>query len=425
MMRFRDLHPNLKVRFFESLLRNMLANTIHPFMSIFFAERFGLTMAGILLTANVLVGVLASLYGGPYSDRVGRRKIMLLTEYIRLFAFVIMAFSVSPWLDSAVLTYLMTFLMSLFTGFSQPAADAMLIDCSTDKSRPLVFSLGYWSWNVTILAGGLLGGFLFKTHLFEIFLVASAVSLISVIVLQFFIKETYFPSKAAALKQKSANLLASLAQYRQVLRDRVFLLFCLANLAFISVDTMAMRYAGVRLSAEMNEHTLFSINSFQFQIDGFKMYGLLWAENALLVVMVGLLAPRIIKRFAERKVLAAAVILSAAGFAVIAASGNPWLLMLMMAIATAGEMLGVPVTRTLLAKMVPDQSRSIYMATHGFTYQIRMMMGSLAITLGAFLTPWILGCLLLLIGAASIYLFMSVLRARSDSKITVQHPVDA
>jgi DHA1 family multidrug resistance protein B-like MFS transporter len=408
IVRFRDLHPNLKVRFFESLLRNMLANTVHPFMGVYFADRFGLTVAGILLTVNVVIGVVAGFYGGPYADRTGRRSIMLVAEWVRFIAFALMALANSPWLDSAVLTYLMTAVMSAFTGFSQPAADAMLIDCSTEKNRTYVYNLGYWSWNVAVLAGGLLGGFFFKTHLFEVFLSAALVSFISLVVLLFFITETYVPSPEAMKAYKPGNPFAALAAYREVVADKLFMLFVMAHLLFISVDLMAMRYVSVRLAAEMKPQTLFAFGDFPFEVDGIKMFGILSAENALLVVLVGLLVPYITKRFAEKHVITAAVSLSAIGFAVIAASAQPWLLLLMMLVATVGEMMGVPVTRTILARIVPEQSRSTYLASHGFTYQIRMILGSLAITLGAFLSPLMISCLFLLLNLISACLFLKV-----------------
>jgi DHA1 family multidrug resistance protein B-like MFS transporter len=410
------LHPNLKVRFYESLLRNILANTVHPFMAIYFAERFGLTAAGILLTVNVMVGAVAGFYGGPHADRKGRRSIMLVAEYLRFFAFAMMALANSPWFDSAVVTYLMTVVMSAFVGFSQPAADAMLIDCSTEKNRTYVYSLGYWSWNVAVLAGGLLGGFLFKTHLFEVFLSAAAVSFISLVVLLFFIKETYHPAPEALHKHKPGNPFAFLSAYRQVGADKLFMLFALAHLLFLSIDLMAMRYSSVRLSAEMEPQTLFAVGGFDFVVDGIRMFGILSAENALLVVLVGLLVPHITKRFAETHVLTAAISLSAVGFAVISVSAEPWMLLVMMALATAGEMMGVPITQKFLARIVPEQSRSTYMAAYGLTYQIRMMVGSLAITLGAFLSSWMMGCLFLLVGFISILLFLNVLNLRSRAE---------
>lgn len=72
-MRFRDLHPNIRIRFAESFLGNLLGKMIHPFMTIYFADRFGLSMAGLLLMLNVLVGMLAGFYGGPLADRVGSK----------------------------------------------------------------------------------------------------------------------------------------------------------------------------------------------------------------------------------------------------------------------------------------------------------------------------------------------------------------
>lgn len=424
-MRFRDLHPNLKIRFYESLLTNVLGNMIHPFMAIYFAERFGMKLAGLMMTATVLVGVFAGFLGGPLADRVGRRRVMLSAECLRFLAFAAMAFANSPWLDSALVTFFMTALISFCMGVSHPAADAMLIDCSTEENRAMVYSLGYWSWNVTVLAGGFLGGFFFRSHLLEILMGAALVSLLAIFLLVFFIKETYLPAPDAAHKSRDRNPFAALLAYREVAKDKLFMLFAAASLCFFAVELMASRYAGVRLAEEMPQ-TLISIAGFQFPVDGVKMFGILSAENALMVVALGLFVPYVTKRFADKHVLVVSLLSFAVGYGVIAASNQPWLLIAMMVLATAGELLEVPVAQSYLAKIVPEASRSTYMASYQLTHQIAALLGSLAITLGAYLSSWMMGCLFGILGMISIYLYMKVVnRLQQRQRLTEQEAAAA
>jgi len=405
-MRFRDLHPNIKVRFAESFLSNMLGNMTHPFMAIYFAHHFGLTMAGLLLAIQVGVGIMAGFLGGPLADRIGRKKVMVCAESLRFLAFAAMAAANSPWFESAWITFFMACLISIFWGLAEPAAEAMLIDCSTEENRSLIYSFNYWVWNVTVLIGGMVGGFLFQTHLFEIFAASALVSIIAIFMLVFLITETYQPTprpedKGTAMR----NPLASLKPYGAVLRNRLFMLFCLGNLLVLSVEFMANRYTSVRLAEEFREQPLFAWDGWSLSVDGVKMYGFLTAENTLIVVMLGLLIPHLVKRWGAQPALVSGILLFAAGYAVFAFANHPWLLLGVMGLATVGELLWVPVMQTLLARILPDDSRSTYLAFHGLMGHLAMLLGSFAVTLGAYLSSATMGILFLLAGLISLFLF--------------------
>ncbi|WP_254391733.1 hypothetical protein [Terribacillus sp. DMT04] len=75
-MRFRDFHPNIKIRLIESFVSSLIGSMVMPFMTIYLAMHFGAKVAGILLLVNVFLGIGMSLLGGYFSDVFGRRKIM-------------------------------------------------------------------------------------------------------------------------------------------------------------------------------------------------------------------------------------------------------------------------------------------------------------------------------------------------------------
>lgn len=67
-----------------------------PFMAIYFAKYFGETLAGILVAVITVVGLVSSLYGGQLADKLGRKKIMLLSEVLRFVALFFLIFCNSP-----------------------------------------------------------------------------------------------------------------------------------------------------------------------------------------------------------------------------------------------------------------------------------------------------------------------------------------
>lgn len=413
-MRFRDLHPNLKIRLFEFLLSNVLGNMIYPFMTIYFAQRFGAAMAGVMMTATVIAGIVASFYGGPLADRLGRKRVLLIAEGLRLTAYALMALSNSPWFDWPLVTFVMAMFLSIFWGLSSPATDAMILDCTTEENRKLVYSLSYWAWNVSLLVGGIAGGFLFETHRFEIFLAAAVISFVALLLLVFFITETYQPA-AHDSGTRAINPLETLRSYRRVLADRMFLLFCLASLLNGSIENMALNYTGVRLEQEFQTQSLLDIGDWSLKVNGVKMFGFLTSENALLVALLGLMIPHWIKDLREKTVLFTGIFLYTFGYSVLSATNAAWLLVLFMVFATVGELIWVPVMQAMVARSVPDDSRSTYMAFYGMTHQGNMLLGTLAVSIGAVLPSIGMAGLFFLSGMLSLVLFAGLLKRKGES----------
>lgn len=248
----------------------------------------------------------------------------------------------------------------------------------------------------------------FKTYLFEIFIAASLVSVISIILLALFIKETYVPKPTVETMEattKRRNPFSSLVVYRAVFLDKLFTLYCLASVSLVSLEFMA----GLFVWNERCRSSLFSYVGMEVIVDGIKMFGLLSAENALFVVALGLFVPYVMKRFSEKHVLLVGVIFFAVGYCVITVSSNPWWLFVMMMIATLGEITWVPVTQTLMARVIPEESRSTYLAVNSLGHQMAMMMGSLAVTLGAYLNSWAMSGGFLLTGVLSLLLFFRLI----------------
>ncbi|MGD8189629.1 MDR family MFS transporter [Brevibacillus ginsengisoli] len=403
-MRYRDLHPNIKVRFLEMFVANILGNMIFPFMTIYFAQRMGAALTGILLMVNVLVGVVAEFYGGTLADKIGRRKVILFSEFLRFAAFGITALANSPWFDSTWVTYAMAMLMSIFWGISSPAQEAMLIDCSTEANRPLIYGFGYWAWNVSVLVGSLVGGFFFQSHRFEIFLGATGASLFSIILIYFFIKETYTPKEDKQPKQNP--ILSIIHSYKSVVTDKLFMLFLLAGVLNGSIENMAGQYTSVRLIQEFKQQTLFTIGGYSLQADGVRMFGLLTATNTFIVVLLGLVAVHFIRKLSKRFALVTGILIYAAGYGIVSFTNQPWLLLLFAAVATIGELVWVPVMQSTVPKMIPDDKRSTYMAVFGTSHRFNMVLGSLAVTIGSFLHSYTMGSLFFLSGVVSVVLFM-------------------
>lgn len=420
---FRNLHRNLKVRIFEIFIVSILNNMLYPFLAIYFAQKFGAALAGIMMVFNILVGAIAGFYGGHLGDKIGRRKTMLISEQIRLFAFVIAILANSPWFEWPWVTFAVMTVNSICWGLAAPALEAMVIDVSTPENRKFVYTVQYWGVNVGMVVGSLLGGFLFLSHRFEIYISVTVGSVLSVILLLFFIKETFTPSQQVLQNEPSKGQFHEiLGNYKIVFKDLKFIMFVLASLLIYSIELQARNYSGVRLMEEFGNQTILSIHNWNFIANGVQMFGLLTAENAFLVVVIALFIGRLIKKYTDRSVLYSGILFFALGYAIIGFSNSPFLLIFVMFVATIGELMWVPVQQSIMAGLPPESNRSSYMAVNGMVLHGTNILGSLAITIGAYIPSWTMAIIIFGTGLLSIVLCEKSVRSLKYAK-TINHSI--
>lgn len=401
-MRFRDFHRTIKIRILESFLSRFIGGMIFPFMAIYLAKYFGVTVTGILLLINVLVGIGITFIGGYYADQFGRKKIILFAETLRFLAFFIMMIFNSPWLHSATVTFFMMTINSICWGLAGPANQAMLIDVSTPEQRKLMYSITYWANNFSMAIGGVLGGFLFEAYFFQLLIALSSVALLIVILIRFFIDESYSPN----ITKRSAfqHIKQLLGNYHKVIQDRLFVLYTLAGVFVLSMEFQLTNYIGIRLSNEMPlQHFLF------WDIDGIQMLGFLRTENTVLVVLLMLFSSRLVERFNDKNVLVLSSFIFTIGYGVIAYSNHVWMLILMMLILTIGEVIRVPVQQTYMASLPPDDARSSYMALGGLTFNLAMLIASVTVSISALFSSIVMAFLITGMGLIGIVIYLLIL----------------
>ncbi|WP_186576008.1 MDR family MFS transporter [Aquibacillus kalidii] len=390
-MRFRDFHQNIKIRIIESFISRFVGSMIFPFMAIYLSHHFGIKLAGILLLINVLVGICLNFVGGYFADQFGRRKIMLFAELLRFLAFFTMMICNSPWFTSAVITFFMMTVNSVCWALAGPANQAMLIDVSTPDQRKLMYSIMYWANNLSIAIGGIIGAFLYKDYLFELFIVLSVVAAVVVMLIALFIDESYKPDKSK--HRPSEHVLRIFSSYKRVLTDRLFVWFVIAGVLVMSMEFQLTNYIGIRLSDEMGTQQLL-----HWEIDGVKMMGFLRSENTILVALMALFVAKVTGRFKDRSTLVVSCFFFTLGYAVIAYSNNIWLLFIMMIILTIGEVFRVPVEQSYMAAIPPDDARSSYMAFNGLKFNLGMLISSLTVTISAYVSSLVMAIILTMIG---------------------------
>lgn len=405
----------------------MIGSMIFPFIAIYFAEAIGAALTGILIILNIAISVTSGAFGGFFADKFGRKRVKVYSETARVVLFILVTIANSPWYSSALLTCIAMLLIGFCDGLSGPASEAMLIDVTTPESRPLVYSIDYWSNNFGLVVGGIAGGYLFRSYKFELFGTLTLFLFASLIVLFFWITETTPPKPVAVESEGKKNKKSEpgmLSSYMKVFRNRVFMIFLGAAMFCASLENITNSYGRIRLNEDIaTPQKIFAIGDWVISADGLQLFAFLQAMNALIVVLFSVVVRKWVKRFGHRNALLGGVALSLIGYAVIIVSNLPLLLGVSMIIATIGEITWVPVKQTILADLAPTENRGVYMAVASLTGIGSAMMGGLSITIGAFVSPWVMCGVFVLLGLISLGMYAKTLTNVNHLKATVKQEV--
>jgi MFS transporter, DHA1 family, multidrug resistance protein B len=405
-MELSKLHKNVKIRLLDVFINSLSSSMYFPFLAIYFASRFGAELTGVLMIFTVIFGFGAGLYAGYFSDLIGRKKIILGAAFARSLGLLLMILTNTPMFQSTVITFIAVLIISACGAITEPVAEAMVIDVTTTENRKSVYSVMYWFSNLSVVIGAVIGGYFFSTHLLIILTISFVLSLVSVLMISFFITDTYKPAEESTVKSRWGVLKDIGLQYKRVSMDITFMIFTLATLLFFTLEFQISNYIGIRLAKELEFQNLLTLGSFHLNVDGTSMVGLLNAENTILVVATTLIIGKMMKQFNSLRVLIIALLIYTGGTFILGFSNAPILLLVAGFIATVGEIMFWPIRQAYLADLIPENARSSYMAVNSFVVRGASIIASLFITIGAFVSPIIISSLYVVIGLLSIWLFI-------------------
>ncbi|WLD94731.1 MFS transporter [Alkalihalobacillus sp. AL-G] len=376
---FRELHPNIRIRIYTSFMSRIIGSMIFPFMAIYFTNALNAMWAGILLMTSIVIQFFSGLYGGYLADIVGRKRMMVLGEWMKVIGFAGMVLANSPWFTSAWTTFAMMTIIGIASGFVNPAAEAMLIDVSTKETRAFMYAINYWAVNMSIMLGLIVGGWFYQTHFFELLIALLAMSFVTLWMTAALINETYQPEKTS---RKAYGLKPIFQSYKTVITDLPFVLFILGGIAILAIEFQRNNFIAVRLEEEIIPRTFSFLWDSELMIDGVKLLSLLTVENTIIIVLFTGIAAKWIRNKPEQPVMYLGFILFGLGYSILAFSNNLLVLMIAVLILSVGELMYVPTRQSILADIVDDTKRGAYMAFNGFVFQIGKLFGALGIIVG-------------------------------------------
>ncbi|MGG5252267.1 MDR family MFS transporter [Neobacillus sp. SM06] len=371
-MRIRDWDQNLKVRLFGEALMNISYWMFFPFLTIYFADAFGKDRAGLLLIFSQIFSVMANLLGGHFADRFGRKRMMVLSAMGQGLSFIAFGFGSTPWLVSPGLGFIAFTVAGVFGAFYWPASQAMVADVVDEKNRSDVFAIFYTSINIAVVIGPLLGAIFYVNYRFQLLLAAGIVCVLLGFILLKWTRET------APLRSYTQNsypgkwysiLYDQLKDYSLIFKDQVFLMFILAGVlagqTFMQLDLLIPVYMKDVMSEGQD---LVTAAGWNFTVKGEQAFGIVLAENGLLVTLLTVFTTKWMAKYHERNVFILSSVLYALSVVLFSQTHWIWGFIFAMAVYTFGELVSAGLQQSFVSKIAPEQMRGQYFAAASLRY---------------------------------------------------------
>jgi MFS family permease len=372
-------------------LINRLGAFVVLFLSIYLTSdrHFTQSQAGIVLGLYGAGGAIGTMTGGVLADRWGRRPTMLVAQFGAAALMLALGFAHDYWQIATV-----TFLLGMFAEGVRPAFSAMMVDVVPERDRVRAYSLNYWAINLGFALAAVAAGFAAQFDYLLLFLVDAGTTLVTAIITAIFLAET------RPVLTRTPEKIAPAGGMGTALRDRVFLLYLLLNLASVLVilqhaSTLPLTMLADGLSA--------------------ATYGAVIAVNGVLIVLGQLFVPRLIEGRDSARVLALAGLIIGGGFGLVALADTPLVYALTVVIWTLGEMLQSPSNAATVAALSPPELRGRYQGLNSLSWSIGTalapIIGGLLLQRGGDAILWV-GCFGLCAIAAVGQLLAGPARAR-------------
>ena len=362
---------------------------LFPFFALYLTKRFniGMTQVGVLFAVFFVSGFLGSFPGGALTDRFGRKGIII---------FSLLATSLSTLLMGFVSTFqlfiIVAFVSGIFTDVGGPAYEAVFMDVLPKEKRPSGFGIRRVAFNLAIVAGPAIGGFIAARSYLALFIIDAIVSSLVALLVFLLIPET---KPALSEGQEEESTTQSFIGYLHVVRDGKFMAFVgaclLAWMVYMNMNTTM----GVFLR---NNHGIAEAG-----------YGWLISLNAAMVVLFQFPITRRIENQPPMLMMALGTFLFAIGLGMYGYVSAYWLFAVGMAVLTIGEMVTIPIANAVVAGFAPEDMRGRYNFIYGNSWGISFAVGPyLAGLVMDNYDPNLLWVACFVIGTLAAVLFMSL-----------------
>lgn len=342
-MSFREILsiPNIRPLIFTLFLSAMGFGIILPLLP-FYALSLGVQPfeLGILTATFALMSLVFSPFFGRLSDRIGRKKVLLIGTFGFMVSYLVFAFA-----DSFLMALVARALEGFFAAAIFPACISLLSDFTTHKQRGPAMGLMMMTFSVGFIFGPALGGFASTFSVQSAFFVAAAFSFINFLWILLRLKEPHEKKESMHEDQKEASLLSHLST------PLAFLFFSSTIVMFI--------IGGF-------EATLALFVSERLNFTSVEMGGVFTFVGAMMMVLQPVTG-NFINKFGETRMIQAGLLFSGLGFFLIQYSVDWLTLLAPLGLFVLGNSCVFPSVTSLLTKKVQGKQGGVIGLNQSFS----------------------------------------------------------
>jgi len=369
---------------------------IYPFFALYVTKKFnvGMTEAGLLFAVFSISGLIGNIVGGALTDQFGRRGIVLFGLIFSALSSVTMGF-----VSDLSLFYVLAFVVGLLGEVASPARQAMVADMLPEEQVGEGFGVMRIAGNLAWIVGPTIGGLLAAESYMLLFILDAITSLITAVIVYKLVPET---RPQPSDEQQSQSFLETVAGYRHVAADKMFVAFLITSMLMMVVYQQMYNTLSVYLR---DVHAVSA-----------QGYGLMLSLDAATVVLFQFWVTRKIKPYPPMLMMLAGTLFYLVGFTMFGFVSAYALFIVAILFITVGEMIVMPVSQALVARLAPEDMRGRYMAFFGLVWTIPAAVGPWAagIILDNYDPNWVwyAGGIICAVAAAGFYLLHLATRSR-------------
>lgn len=169
-MKIFDQYKGLSIEVYLISLSRLVTTMgafIWPMFVMILKTKIHMTEGEITLYAMISMGVaiLSSLAGGVLSDKIGRKRTIVLFELLGMISFASIVF-----FEVGIISAVFLMIGMMFFGLAGPAHEALLANITKTEERETAYSLNYIAMNLGIIIGPAVGGLLLDNY-FSLFII--------------------------------------------------------------------------------------------------------------------------------------------------------------------------------------------------------------------------------------------------------------
>jgi MFS family permease len=347
------LPRTIYILFFARII-NSIGSFVYPLLTILLTSKLGFSadQAGIITTIAISAGGVGMLIGGKLADKIGRKKLLIISSLAGAAAFIVCAFLGT----SRSIIYFIV--IGNFLSITQwPIVDAMVTDSTNKKNRQTAFSLLYMGTNIGIAVGPLMAGFLINEYLTWFFLIDAFTTILSLIPIIIFVKDTkptHEEIKAVSEYDMERGEQGSI--FRALIKRPLVLMFTFVLVLFAFV------YAQYTFGLPLFINHIYGY-------DGPKIFGAMMTINALMVVFLTLPIITLTKKIKPLINIIIGGILYTLGFGILFFVQDIYLLVFSTVLWTLGEIIMTVNVEVFIANNSPITHRGRFFAMITFIYE--------------------------------------------------------